>query len=106
MPRSAGKRFRYIIVVYWLLLLYIVAALVWWFVSLETKNQNLTDLRLSELNSQKTTLDSNKFTEEKFKIENDPKRNTEKYIAEGVSFLILIFVGAFFVYGSTSKQFR
>jgi len=106
MPRSAGKRFRYIIVVYWLLLLYIVAALIWWFVSLENQNQNLTNLRLSELNSQKATLDPKKFAEENFKIENDSKRNTEKYIAEGVTFLILIFVGAFFVYRSTSKQFR
>ncbi len=106
MPRSAGKRFRYIIVVYWLLLLYIVAALVWWFVSLENQNQNLTDLRLSELISQKAMLDPKKFAEENFKIENESKRNTEKYIAEGVTFLILIFVGAFFVYRSTSKQFR
>jgi len=106
MPRSAGKRFRYITVVYWLLLLYIVAALVWWFMSLEKQNQNLTNLRLSELNSQKATLDPKKFAEENFKIEDDSKRNTEKYIAEGVTFLILIFVGAFFVYRSTSKQFR
>ena len=41
-----------------------------------------------------------------FKIDNDSKRNTEKYIAEGVTFLILIFVGAFFVYRSVRKQFR
>src|SRR6188472_3647093 len=87
MPRSAGKRFRYIIVVYWLLLLYIVAALVWWFVSLEKQNQNLTDLRLSELSSQKTMFDPQRYAEENFKIENDSKRNTEKYIAEGVTFL-------------------
>jgi two-component system, OmpR family, sensor histidine kinase CiaH len=106
MPRSAGKRFRYIIVVYWLLLLYILAALVWWFVSLENQNQNLTDLRLSELNSQKASLDPKKFAEENFKIEDDSNRNTDKYIAEGVTFLILIFIGAFFVYRSTSKQFR
>jgi signal transduction histidine kinase len=106
MPRSAGKRFRFITVVYWLLLLYIVAALVWWFVSLEKQNQNLTNLRLSELNSQKATLDPKKFAEQFFKINNDSKRNTEKYIAEGVTFLILIFVGAFFVYRSVRKQFR
>jgi signal transduction histidine kinase len=106
MSRSAGKRFRFIIVVYWLLLLYIVAALVWWFMSLEKQNQHITDLRLNELNFQKATLDPKKFAEENFKIENDSKRNTEKYIAEGVTFLILIFVGAFFVYRSTSKQFR
>ena len=106
MPRSAGKRFRFITIVYWLLLLYIVAALVWWFISLEKQNQNLTDLRLSELNSQKTTLDPKKFAEQHFKIDNDSKRNTEKYIAEGVTFLILILIGAFFVYRSVRKQFR
>src|SRR6187397_937929 len=106
MPRSAGKRFRFITIVYWLLLLYIIAALVWWFVSLEKQNQNLTNLRLSELNSQKTTLDPQKFAELHFKIDNDSKRSTEKYIAEGVTFLILILVGAFFVYRSVRKQFR
>ena len=106
MPRSAGKRFRFITIVYWLLLLYIIAALVWWFVSLEKQNQNLTNLRLSELNSQKTTLDPQKFAELHFKIDNDSKRSTEKYIAEGVTFLILILIGAFFVYRSVRKQFR
>jgi len=106
MPRSVGKRFRFITIIYWLLLLYIVAALVWWFVSLEKQNQNLTDLRLNELNSLKAILDPNKFAEHHFKIDNDSKRNTEKYIAEGVTFLILILIGAFFVYRSVRKQFK
>jgi len=106
MPRSAGKRFRFITVVYWLLLLYIVAALVWWFVSLEKQNQHITDLRYSELNSQKAALDPQNFDRQLYKIDNDSKRNTEKYIAEGVTFLILILIGAFFVYRSVRKQFR
>ena len=106
MPRSAGKRFRFVTVVYWLLLLYIVAALVWWFVSLEKQNQHITDLRYSELNSQKATLDPQNFDRQLYKIDNDSKRNTEKYIAEGVTFLILILIGAFFVYRSVRKQFR
>ena len=106
MPRSAGKRFRFITVAYWLLLLYIVAALVWWFVSLEKQNQNITSLRFSELTSKKATLDPKKFEEQHFKINNDSKRNTEKYTAEGITFLFLIFVGAFFVYRSVRKQFR
>ena len=106
MPRSAGKRFRFITFVYWLLLLYIVAALVWWFVSLEKQNQHITDLRYSELNSQKAALDPQKFDRQLYKIDNDSKRNTEKYIAEGVTFLILILIGAFFVYRSVRKQFR
>ncbi|HEX6171814.1 MAG TPA: HAMP domain-containing sensor histidine kinase [Chitinophagaceae bacterium] len=106
MPRSVGKRFTFITIIYWLLLLYIVAALVWWFVSLEKQNQDLTNLRLSELNSQKAVLDPKKFTELHFKIDDDSKRNTNKYIAEGVTFLILILIGAFFVYRSVRRQFR
>ena len=106
MPRSVGTRFRFITIIYWLLLLYIVAALVWWFVSLEKQNQNLTNLRLSELNSQKAVLDPKKFAEQHFKIDNDSKRNTEKYIAEGVTFLILILIGAFFVYRAVRRQFK
>ena len=106
MPRSVGKRFTFITIIYWLLLLYIVVALVWWFISLENQNQDLTDLRLAELNSQKATLDPKKFEELHFSINDDSKRNTEKYIAEGVTFLILIFVGAFFVYRSARRQFR
>ena len=73
---------------------------------MEKQNQDLTDLRLSELNSQKATLDPEKFEEQHFRIDNDSKRNTEKYIAEGVTFLILILIGAFFVYRSVRKQFR
>ena len=52
MPRSVGKRFIFITIIYWLLLLYIVAALVWWFVSLENQNQNLT---VSGLNDKQKT---------------------------------------------------
>jgi signal transduction histidine kinase len=58
------------------------------------------------LNSQKATLDPQNFDRQLYKIDNDSKRNTEKYIAEGVTFLILILIGAFFVYRSVRKQFR
>lgn len=106
MARSASKRFKIVTIIYWLLLLYIVAALVWWFVSLEKQNQHVTDLRLNELNFQKSTLEPAKFAEQYLKIGDDSKRNTKKYIAEGVAFLILILIGAFFVYRSVRRQFR
>lgn len=106
MPGTARKRFRLITIIYWLLLLYIVAALVWWFISLERQSQQITDLRLTELNSQKTTVDPESFARQLAKIEKDSKRNTEKYIAEGITFLILILIGAFFVYRSVRRQFR
>lgn len=106
MARSASKRFRIITIIYWLLLLYIVAALVWWFVSLEKQNQDITDLRFNDLNAQKATLEPAKFTAQYLKIEDDSKRNTKKYVAEGIAFLILILIGAFFVYRSVRRQFR
>jgi len=105
MARSASKKFRIITIIYWLLLLYIVAALVWWFITLEKQNQRLTDLRISELNSQKNTFEPGKFEEQYLKINSDSTRNTNKYIAEGVTFLILILIGAFFVFRSVHKQF-
>lgn len=106
MPGTAGKKFRAITIIYWLLLSYIVAALVWWFITLEKQNQRLTDLRLNELNSKKAALEPGRFTEEYLKINNDSGRNTKKYIAEGITFLILILIGAFFVYRSVRRQFR
>ena len=106
MPGTARKRFRLITIIYWLLLLYIVVALVWWFISLEKQSQELTELRLTELNSQKLTRDPENFARQLAEIKKDSKRNTEKYIAEGITFLILILIGAFFVYRSVRRQFR
>lgn len=105
MPGATRKRFRLITILYWLLLLYIVVALVWWFISLEKQSQQLIDLRFTELNFQKTTLNSREYAEQYAEIENDSKRNTQKYIAEGITFLILILIGAFFVYRSVRRQF-
>src|SRR6185436_19946074 len=104
MPGAARKKFRLITIIYWLLLLYIVAALVWWFITLEKQNQRLTDLSISELNSKKATLEPKKFSDRYLKIENDSGRNTEKYVSEGVTFLILILIGAFFVYRAVRRQ--
>jgi signal transduction histidine kinase len=105
MPAAARKRFRLITIIYWLLLLYIVAALVWWFISLERQNQKLTDLQVTEVNSQKTTLDAKEYAKRLVKIDFDSNRNTKKYIAEGITFLILILIGAFFVYRAVRRQF-
>ena len=106
MPGYASKRFRLITIIYWLLLLYIVAALVWWFITLEKQNQYLTDLRFTELESQKTTITEAGYQSRYDLIELVSKRNTTKYIAEGITFLILILIGAFFVYRAVRRQFR
>jgi two-component system sensor histidine kinase CiaH len=106
MPRSASKRFRLITIIYWLLLLYIVAALVWWFITLEKQNRYLTTLSYTELDIQKNSFSDSAFKSKHDAIERVSKRNTTKYIAEGITFLILIMIGAFFVYRAVRRQFR
>ena len=96
MPRSPGKKFRLITLTYWLLLVYIIAALVWWFISLERQNADMRDMRLNETTN----------PVEHSAIISQYKRNTNKYIAEGVTFLILILIGASFVYRSVRRQFN
>jgi len=104
MPANNRLQLRRATIVYWILLTYILAALVWWFISLERQNRELSDLKYKNL-SEHTGLS----TEEKFdalkKIDSENKRNTAKYISEGVIFLLLIVIGAVFIYRSVRKQF-
>jgi signal transduction histidine kinase len=100
MPRSAGKKFRLITLTYWLLLVYIIAALIWWFITLEKQNTSMRDLRLAATEKQAEQQSAIAA------INNEYRRNTNKYIAEGVTFLILILIGAFFVYRAVRRQFR
>ncbi len=105
MARSARKKFRLLTIIYWLLLLYIIAALIWWFISLEKQNSKITDLRYKDLYAQKDSITTSQFDQEFSKIDKDSKRNSSKNVAEGITFLILILIGAFFVYRSVRRQF-
>jgi signal transduction histidine kinase len=69
---------------------------VWWFISLERQNTEMRDLRLRSATTEQQANN----------INNQYKRNTNKYIAEGVTFLILILIGASFVYRSVRRQFK
>ena len=96
MPKSVRKRFTLITFTYWLLLVYIIAALIWWFISLKNQNTEMRDLRLRSATTEQQASN----------INTQYKRNTNKYIAEGVTFLILILIGADFVYRSARRQFK
>ena len=101
------RRIRLATTIYWLLLFYIVAALIWWFISLEKQNRQMANFKITQLNAvtppstnpelYNTTLDI---------IERERQRNLAKYISEGSTFLVLILIGAGFVYRSVRKQFR
>ncbi|HVZ56002.1 MAG TPA: ATP-binding protein [Chitinophagaceae bacterium] len=103
-----GKRtFFRVTIIYWSLLVYIVAALIWWFISLERQNRQMAGFKTEQL---QITTDSlahpSAFRAGREQIEADYRRNNAKYIGEGSTFLVLILIGAFFVYRTIRRQFR
>jgi signal transduction histidine kinase len=104
---ATRKKIRRATVIYWLLLTYIVAALVWWFISLDNQISEIKYLKLRELNS---TIDSSVFPElykkEWQSIQKEFRVSRAKYTGEGSVFLILLLLGAAFVYRSVRHEFR
>jgi two-component system sensor histidine kinase CiaH len=107
MAKSTKKRLFRATVSYWLLLTYIVAMLVWWFISLEKQTEQMKEYKIRHL---ATTIDSSRspelFAHERIQIQDDYRRNKTKYIGEGCVFLILLSIGAVFVYRSVRRQFN
>lgn len=107
MPDKNRKRIRLATNIYWLLLFYVVAALIWWFISLEKQNRQMTDFRIERLEATSDKLNGPAaYNADLLKIEDEHKRNLIKYISEGSTFLFLILVGAAFIYRSVRRQFR
>src|SRR4051812_26106656 len=107
MANSTKKKLVRATFIYWMLLTYIVAALVWWFISLEKQNEQMRDFKSRQLVA---TVDSSltpgRFDSEMLKINHDYKRGKAKFFSEGCVFLILIAIGAAFVYRSVRRQFN
>ncbi|HYH15377.1 MAG TPA: HAMP domain-containing sensor histidine kinase [Flavisolibacter sp.] len=98
------RQLRRATIVFWVLLCYIVAALLWWLISLEQQSQEIHDL----LQAQITIADksSKAYLQQWMQIENSRVRNSIKYILEGATFLLLILVGAVYIYRLVRKQFQ
>jgi two-component system, OmpR family, sensor histidine kinase CiaH len=104
---TSGKKIRLATLVYWVLLLYIIAALVWWFVSLEKQNHQMAEMKTNRLKSTVDSIaNSALFTAELKKITSKEKRDSGKHLAEGLTFLVLILIGAAFVYRSVRRQLK
>jgi two-component system sensor histidine kinase CiaH len=99
--RLRKQRLALITFVYWFLLIYIIAALVWWFISLENQNTLMYEYRIVELDK-----DEPSYTQKLLQLGDERHRKTMQYIGEGSTFLLLILVGAVFVYRATKKQIR
>lgn len=105
MPEESKRKFQLITTFYWILLTYIIVALVWWFFSLYTQNETMYGLRKQHLQSS-ASPDSDIYRKELYKINDLRRRNIAKYIGEGGTFLLLLLVGAVYVYRSVRRQFR
>src|SRR4051812_6778187 len=106
MPDPTRNRLRRTTIFYWLLLVYIIAALVWWFISLNDQNNRMHDFEIANLQSKKdSALSPILFQQQNMHIAEEHKTNKSKYIGEGSIFLMVILLGAVFVYRSIRRQF-
>ena len=91
-------------VVYWALLIYMIAALLWWFIALVKQNDTLVAVQLQQITGTQAQPRVPKQTVEQLLKMQSRKR--VQYIAEGLTFLALILVGAVYVYRATRRQIR
>ena len=95
------KKLAFITIVYWFLLTYILAALVWWFIALNRQTNEMVALKMSEINA-----DDIAYANKVKQVEVFRERKKTQYIGEGSIFLLLIGVGAIFVYRAIKKQWQ
>ena len=93
-------------ILYWSLLVYILAALLWWLISLENQNQRIRAEQLQLLELQASQLDPLEKERRVVAIESLASRNSTKYISEGITFLIVILIGAVGLFRAVRRQLR
>ncbi|ANI90561.1 two-component sensor histidine kinase [Arachidicoccus ginsenosidimutans] len=101
MEKIKKHKFSFLSIAYWFLLLYIVSALVLWYFELEKQNKQMYLFRYELLKKDDVLYN------EKLDALNDAKqRKTWQYAGEGITFLVLILVGAAYVYRVIRRQIK
>lgn len=95
------RRLALAIIVYWFLLAYIISDMAWWFIDLEMQNRQLTVYQLRELKR-----DDPQHAARSVAILKEEHKRTAAYVGEGSTFLLLILLGAIFVYREVRRQIR
>ena len=106
MPDANKRKLAVTTAVFWVLFLYIIAALVWWFFSLMQQSQVLHDLEKLELQQSAYDTTSAAYKKALRNIDDERRRSAYKYIGEGSIFLLLIIVGAVYIYRSVRRQLQ
>ncbi len=99
-------RLRRITVLYWSLLAYVVAALIWWFISLEKQNRQIATQQRNDLMEHRSDIAPSEFDVQWERIDRQQSKNFTKYLSEGITFLVLISIGAAWVYRSVRRRIR
>lgn len=81
--------------------MYIIAALIWWFIALNTQNNQMAEYELSQL-----IKDNPQYNDAAKEILEIQKRKRAQYLGEGAVFFLLIGAGAFYIFRAVVKQFR
>lgn len=105
MADSNKRKLQLATIVYWVLLVYIIAALLWWALSLVHQNEDIYELKKSHLSAIQVQ-DPAGYQQQLHEIQDERNRNISKYVGEGTTFLLLILVGAVFIYRSVRRQFK
>jgi two-component system, OmpR family, sensor histidine kinase CiaH len=100
MPRKS-KNLRSLFFLYWFLLAYILAALIWWFIALNRQINLMSQYEREQLQQTDPAYKS-KLAE----INDLERRKTAQYLGEGLTFFLLIVIGAIFVYRAVRRELR
>src|ERR1700733_7224094 len=93
------KRLEVATIVYWFLLFYIIAALVWWFIALNQQSHQMALYKLVELKAEDPL-----YLQKIDAINVEEKRKNAQFIGEGSIFLLVILIGALYVYRAVRRQ--
>ena len=106
MPGITKQKLAVTTTVFWVLFVYIIAALLWWFFSLMQQSHVLHELQKLELQQTAFDTTSTAYKKALFEIEDQQRRSTFKYVGEGSIFLLLIVIGAVYIYRSVRRQLQ
>jgi signal transduction histidine kinase len=106
MPDRNKQRLVATTAVFWVLLVYIIVALLWWFFSLMQQAQEVHYLRKLEVRQAAFDTTSVAYKRALFEIDDQRRRSTYKFVGEGSIFLLLILIGAVYLYRSVRRQLQ
>ncbi|MFN9954207.1 MAG: sensor histidine kinase, partial [bacterium] len=84
----------------------VLAALLWWLISLQQQNRLIAQEKRELLELRATLLSPLAYKIEQQTIEDLYRRNQTKYISEGITFLLVILIGAVFIFRAVRRQFK